>query len=163
MKNKNTVQTVLSRDINDLREFEKMKETMLFFIILFSLFSNTHAQYSNSTAQYFAAKSEETTKLTSLIENHPDVVTDFFPQSVLLQNNYYVYDYPDVSKYRIGLLVDPCRGNSYDCCMNTYGSAEYPALLTPGIEQDRVYKYIVIGIFCLALSFSLLIFFHFII
>jgi hypothetical protein len=135
-----------------------MNETMMIcIIVLFSLISNVYAQYANSTAQYFAAKSEETTKLIDLVESHPDVITDFFPQSLLLQNNYYVYNYPDVSKYRIGLLVDPCRGNSYDCCMNTYGSAEYHALLTPGIEQDRVYKYIVIGIvifiFPLAISF----------
>ena len=45
----------------------------------------------------------------------------------------------------MNILIDPCRYNSYNCCMNTFGSAEYPALLQPGLEADRVFQYIVLG------------------
>ena len=41
--------------------------------------------------------------------------------------------------------MDPCRFNSYNCCMNVYGSAEYHALLRSGLEVERVYKYPVIA------------------
>lgn len=92
--------------------------------------------------QTFAQQSE---KLTEVIKTHPDVLTKFYPDALELRNSYYIFDYPISAKYRIGLLIDPCRFNSYDCCANTFGSAEYPALLTPGLEQDRVYKYIVLG------------------
>eukprot|EP01040_Poterioochromonas_malhamensis_P004475 gene4473-4798_t len=88
---------------------------------------------------------DQKTLLEAEIEKHPDVVEDYFPDSLLIPNDYYVYDYPISAKYRLGILVDPCRDNDYNCCNNTFGTPEYPALLTPGLEQDRVYKYIVLG------------------
>jgi hypothetical protein len=64
---------------------------------------------------------------------------------VLLDNNKYVFDFPLSAKYRIGILIDPCRFNAYNCCMNVYGTPEYPALLQSGLEAERAFKYEVIA------------------
>ncbi len=79
------------------------------------------------------------------IQSHPDVNLKFYPDRGLLPNDFYKYDYPESAKYRIGIILDPCRFNTYNCCMNVFGSPEYPALLTSNLEQDRAYKYLVIA------------------
>lgn len=81
----------------------------------------------------------------ALIQTNPDVNLIFNPNSIYNTTNYYIYDYPLTTDYRIGIIMDPCRSNSYNCCMNVFGSPEYPALLKPNLEADRVYKYIVIA------------------
>jgi hypothetical protein len=30
------------------------------------------------------------------------------------------YSEPDPENYKIGLLIDPCKGNDEECCMNIY-------------------------------------------
>jgi hypothetical protein len=93
----------------------------------------------------YESKATEIDQLIEGIEAHPDVIQKYQEYKLMINNNFYVEDYPISSKYRMNLLLDPCRFNSYNCCVNTYGSAEYPALLQPGLEQERVYKYIVLG------------------
>jgi hypothetical protein len=83
--------------------------------------------------------------LKTEIETHPDVEFHFNPDSVLLNNDKYVFDFPLSAKYRIGMLVDPCRFNAYNCCMNVFGTPEYPALLQSGLEPERAFKYEVIA------------------
>jgi hypothetical protein len=83
--------------------------------------------------------------LESEIKLHPDVEFYFDPESVLLHTDTYVFDYPVSANYRIGIIVDPCRYNSYDCCMNVFGSPEYAALLTSDLEDERLYRYEVIA------------------
>ena len=55
------------------------------------------------------------------------------------------YSFFNPQHFRVGLLIDPCRGNSPDCCMNSYGSPEYPSLITSRLEAERFYKPRVIG------------------
>ena len=87
----------------------------------------------------------EVQALNAQIEEHPDVNFLFNPDSVLLDTNQYVFYYPLSAKYRIGMLIDPCRYNSYNCCVNVFGSPEYPALLTSNLEPERAFQYDVIA------------------
>jgi hypothetical protein len=86
-----------------------------------------------------------TATLLRSLERHPDVNLLFNPNSIYNNTNYYVYDFPTSTEYSIGIIFNPCVGNSYDCCMNVFGSPEYPALLTPYLESERVRKYLVIA------------------
>lgn len=83
--------------------------------------------------------------LVGEVQSHPDVNLFFYPDRALLSANSYVYDYPISADYRIGILIDPCRYNSYNCCMNVYGMPEYRALLSSGLESERVFKYNVLA------------------
>jgi hypothetical protein len=84
-------------------------------------------------------------ELRDEIETHPDVNFYYNPSSVLLDNNKYVFSYPLSAKYRIGIIVDPCRFNNYNCCMNVFGAPEYPSLLQSGLEAERAYQFNVIA------------------
>ena len=57
----------------------------------------------------------------------------------------YSFDYPTTDKYIIGMLIDPCRLNSYNCCINVFGTAEYPVLIASKLESERVVLYDVIA------------------
>eukprot|EP01034_Spumella_vulgaris_P029738 gene29738-36833_t len=83
--------------------------------------------------------------LTEEIKSHPDTNLFFYPERALASDATYVFNYPLSADFRIGLLIDPCRHNVYNCCMNVFGTPEYPALLKSNLEQDRVYKYVVIA------------------
>lgn len=86
-----------------------------------------------------------TERLEAEIQRNPDVNLLFNPNSAYNNTNYYVFHYPLATEYVISIIFDPCRSNSYNCCMNVYGSPEYPALLRPNLQQERIYKYIVIA------------------
>jgi len=83
--------------------------------------------------------------LEAQIRVHPDVEFYFDPESVLLNTDNYVFNFPISANYRIGMIIDPCRFNAYDCCLNVFGSPEYPALLTSNLEAERLFKYEVIA------------------
>lgn len=89
--------------------------------------------------------SDATQELIGEIKAHPDVNLIFNPQAAYPNNDYYVFDFPKIIDFRLGLLVDPCRYNNYDCCMGVFGTAEYPALLNSRLQQERVFKYTVIA------------------
>lgn len=114
-------------------------------LLLCNIFHLSFSQFRNTTSQYDQALKEGTESLQEQIEDHPDVEFFFDPSSALIDNNFYVYDFPESANYRIGIIVDPCRSNSYDCCMNVFGSPEYPALLTSNLEAERVFRYEVIA------------------
>lgn len=127
-----------------------MKFDLFTLFLLFCLFVYTYppgadAQYRNYTSQYQLKKKTQTKLLIGQLQSHPDLIYEYFPDKQFINNDFYVYDYPIASKYRIGVLVDPCRYNNYNCCMNVFGTPEYPALLQPGLEQERVYKYRVLA------------------
>lgn len=88
---------------------------------------------------------ENEAALLEQIELHPDTELYFRPLNQQLNADAYEFVYPLSSEYRIGLLMDPCRYNSPDCCMNIYGSPEYHALLSSGLQQERVFKYNVLA------------------
>lgn len=83
--------------------------------------------------------------LVGELQSHPDVTAIFYPENLMINNDYYVENYPESANFRIGILMDPCRYNAYNCCMNTFGSPEYPTLLKSNLEQERAYKYLVIA------------------
>lgn len=87
----------------------------------------------------------ETLVLEQLLDRNPEVQFYLNPRSALIYSNSYVFDFPLSSSYRIGILIDPCRLNSYDCCMNVFGTAEYPALIKSPLEAERVFKYDVLA------------------
>ncbi len=111
-----------------------------------NIFLNTDTKwkhvYYNTDNQTMA---ENTAALKEKITSHPDVNILFHPQRALIGADSYVFNYPLSADYRIGLLVDPCRFNAYNCCMNVFGTPEYPILLQSGQEAERVLKYKVIA------------------
>mmetsp|Transcript_19797 Transcript_19797/g.33126 ORF Transcript_19797/g.33126 Transcript_19797/m.33126 type:complete len:539 (+) Transcript_19797:100-1716(+) len=114
-------------------------------IITLSFCVTTHAQFRNDTSQYALTLKAETESLQDEIKLHPDVAFFFDPEIVLINRNSYIFDFPESANYRIGIIVDPCRFNSYDCCMNIFGMPEYAALLSSDLEAERVFKYEVIA------------------
>lgn len=93
----------------------------------------------------FEAMSTATESLIAQIKTHPDVNLIFNPSAAYPDKSYYIYDFPTTTDFRLGLLVDPCRNNNYNCCMEVFGTAEYPALLDSKLQQERVFKYKVIA------------------
>ena len=79
------------------------------------------------------------------IQSHPDANLFFYPDRALLPSGGYVFNFPLSADYRIGILMDPCRFNAFNCCINVFGSSEYRALLSSGLETERVFKYIVLA------------------
>ena len=59
----------------------------------------------------------------------------------------YSFNFPLPEQYKIGLLVNPCKGHpeGYSCCQNKFGMPEYPKLKRDGLEQDRIQKKITLG------------------
>jgi len=51
--------------------------------------------------------------------------------------NTYAFDFPLPQDFRISIFIDPCRFNAYNCCINVFGAAEYPALRVSGLEPER--------------------------
>lgn len=84
-------------------------------------------------------------QLREQIQSHPDTNLYFFPDRAGPSKDNYTFDYPDPADYRIGINIDPCRFNSYDCCLNAFGSTEYPSLITSGLEQERFFRYNVLA------------------
>lgn len=37
----------------------------------------------------------------------------------------------------MNVIVDPCLGLEYDCCVDRYGTPEYPILMNPKLESYR--------------------------
>eukprot|EP00956_Cyclotella_meneghiniana_P007936 scaffold10558_cov70-Cyclotella_meneghiniana.AAC.3 len=75
--------------------------------------------------------------LLYLLETHPDVMEDYFPdkESKEVYHEYRI-SYPPIEDYAISMLVNPCGVNGthgrndnialgYDCCMSRFGSGEY--------------------------------------
>jgi hypothetical protein len=83
---------------------------------------------------------ENAETLLGQIQSNPDVNLLFYPEREYISSDSYVYEYPESANYRLGLLIDPCRYNAYNCCMNVFGSPEYPKLLISGVDQNRVFK-----------------------
>jgi hypothetical protein len=86
-----------------------------------------------------------TENLEEVVRSNPDVIELFYPEKKYIYNDYYVESMPESATYRIGIILDPCRYNTYNCCMNVFGTPEYPALLKSNLEQERVFKYKVLA------------------
>ena len=93
--------------------------TVTCYFALFCIFLNPIiAQYSVDTAQYKFGIAEQQVLLTEQVKSLPDTNFYFYPERQYLYKSTYTFDFLTSVDYRIGLLVDPCRFNSYNCCMN---------------------------------------------
>lgn len=102
-------------------------------------------QYAADTVIYQQTKEANEEKLVGQIKSHPDTEIFFYPERQLIYNNDYRFYLPLVGEYKISIIMDPCRGNSPDCCMNIFGSPEYASLIVSGLESSRVQTFPVIA------------------
>lgn len=114
-------------------------------LIVFLLSYRCFAQYRQGTAEYKQAWLQGTATLLNEIESNPDVQYIFDPDSALIDNTFYVNNFPLPEEYRISIAIDPCRYLPYNCCMNVFGTPEYTSLIDNGLEAERQVKYAVLG------------------
>ena len=120
----------------------------LFALILVCFIYSGHAQYRDYTDKYKEVMLENREGLVEdLYQSNEEINLFFNPERSLLYNDGFVYVYPTSEEYRIGIIIDPCRGHTdpYSCCMNVFGVPEYAALKVTGHTQERVVNYPVIG------------------
>ena len=102
-------------------------------------------QYKQGTGTYNQTIDAAIAELQEVVQSNPETIQNYYPEKLEIPNDGYVYDYPNIIHYRIGMLMDPCRFLPYNCCMNVFGTAEYPSLRLTGHEQERALKYPVLG------------------
>jgi hypothetical protein len=104
-------------------------------------------QYRSYTDKYAEVMLEEEANLKDeVLAGDTDLSTWNDPDSVLLPNDEFIFSFPLSEEYRIGVIVDPCRGHAnYSCCMNVFGSPEYPSLKASTHSQERVLRYTELG------------------
>jgi len=121
---------------------------LIVIIYCSSLCFSQYIEFSNKFNEVMASAVED---LTAQIMTHPDYVQwrypDFTdaPDKMPIPTKKYIYSHPDQEDYQIGILIDPCRNLSYNCCLNYYGTPEYLALRKPGLESERVVRKLVLG------------------
>eukprot|EP00904_Undaria_pinnatifida_P012814 jgi/Undpi1/8663/HiC_scaffold_25.g11128.m1 len=112
-------------------------------IVVARLFGKADAQYKTGTALYEDHLDIAEAELTASLKGGEYVEDVFYPERQYEDTDTYVYEFPDSSDYTIGIIVEPCKGNSYDCCHRFYGSPEYPMLIEPdGSSFRAVDKYL---------------------
>ncbi|CAN0375993.1 unnamed protein product, partial [Pylaiella littoralis] len=103
----------------------------------------TDAQYNADPPLYEEIMEKAEEDLTASLKGGEYVEDVFFPDRQHGDTDTFVYDYPDSSDYTIGIIVDPCKGNSYDCCHRFYGAPQYAMLIEPDETSYRaVDKYL---------------------
>ncbi|CAM9623678.1 unnamed protein product, partial [Ectocarpus sp. 13 AM-2016] len=95
-------------------------------------------QYTADTLLFEENMEKAEADLTASLKGGDYVEDVFFPERQYADTDIFVYEYPDSSDYTIGIIVDPCKGNSYDCCNRFYGAPEYPMLIDPDQSSYRV-------------------------
>jgi len=114
--------------------------------VLALLFRFATAQFPRSSQNYIEEMLAQDSALNDLLlETQPDLNYYFRPQSAILSNDNYRFDYPIVTQYRINMIIDPCRNLAPNCCMNVYGVNEYPSILRNNFETERQVIFPVIG------------------
>jgi hypothetical protein len=126
-----------------------LEQFLLFSVLYFGLLIGlTVSQYRYGEDKYIEAMNVAETELTDqILDAHEELAVHVDPYSVLLPNNDYRFHYPLSEEYRIQMIIDPCRGHTdpISCCVNVYGSPEYPKLIVSGHTQERVVAYSVLG------------------
>ncbi|CAM9598837.1 unnamed protein product [Scytosiphon promiscuus] len=111
-----------------------------FFVLLLHAAA---AQYNPDTPLYEENMGKAEADLIASLEGGEYVEDVFYPERQYGDTDTFVFEFPDSSEYTIGIIVDPCKGNSYDCCHRFYGSPEYPMLVEPDETSFRaVEKYL---------------------
>ena len=119
---------------------------LLLLLLLLCRPPSLRAQFPRDSPQYLERMAQQDSLLLeNILFNNTELNTYLHPESALLANDGYRFDYPITTIYRINIIVDPCRFLRADCCMNVYGVAEYPSMLRSGLEPERQVVYPVIG------------------
>lgn len=71
--------------------------------------ATVRGQFQKGSPLYKQAIKKEKQHLYEKITTNPDVNYFFHPENALINNNGYIYDYPNPEQYRISMLIDPCR------------------------------------------------------
>jgi hypothetical protein len=109
--------------------------------LAFLLAPQSWAQFQRGTPLFKQAVKQQSANLYETVTTNPDVNLYFNPQNAYIYTNNYIFDYPNPEQYRISLLIDPCRFTGRpDCCMNVFGSPEYPKLKISPWEAERNFK-----------------------
>lgn len=75
--------------------------------------------------------------LITEVQTHPDVKLNFYHDSQFIYSNNYTFEFPIPEDYRLNIIFDPCRGNRFNCCLNVFGTPEYPKLISSDLEAER--------------------------
>lgn len=75
--------------------------------------------------------------LAKQVEMHPDINLIFNPNSQYLFASNYTFAFPIPEDYRLNMILDPCRYGAYNCCVNVFGTPEYPSLIASTLEAER--------------------------
>lgn len=98
-------------------------------------------QFEEHTQQYSEIMAQSTEELKELLMSTEDVEDYFYPARSYFNRDQYTYDIPHPQLYAIGLIVDPCVGNPYDCCTNMFGrgrpASSFPPSLPPSFVVGR--------------------------
>jgi hypothetical protein len=78
------------------------------------------------------AKAKQQAKLKA----HYLVQEQYFPWRSRLSKGSYTYFEPE--DFKVGLIMNPCKGNAYNCCNMRYGMAEYRVNKTMAGSPDRI-------------------------
>lgn len=111
---------------------------MIRIFIFFTCILTISAQWPDDSAKYAEVLEENTQELDALIETHEDVELIIHPDRAQIYTNTYVYDRPETEDYIVGIIIDPCRANSPDCCVNFFGTPEFSMKRVRGLEPERV-------------------------
>jgi hypothetical protein len=114
-------------------------------LLLVSYFLQSQSQFQSGTSQYDQLLETNIGLLNEELQSHPDVELTFYPERALPDNNQYRFDFPLSENYRLNIIMDPCKGQQPDCCMNVFGTNEYPKLKIDGQEVERVNRKIVLA------------------
>eukprot|EP01031_Cornospumella_fuschlensis_P023227 gene23227-28213_t len=77
-----------------------------------------------------------TEELQGQIQSHPDVNLLFYPGRKYINTKFYKFDFPESANYRLGVLIDPCRMNKYNCWLEQERIAKYP-VIAPDAEVSK--------------------------
>jgi hypothetical protein len=111
--------------------------TALLVVLVLSFLARGGSQFRNYTAQYAELMERNVAELYEEIELHPDVELVRYPERALINADKYRFDFPLAEEFRLNIIMNPCKGKAPDCCMNVFGTAEYPKLKLDGLEAER--------------------------
>lgn len=98
-------------------------------------------QYGETTKKYKEVMQEEEEKLAESMKDNSYIAEMLAPDTLRINLNRYRFDTPAVTDFRLNIILDPCRGNSPDCCMHSYGTPEYGILIrTPEPYASQKYR-----------------------
>lgn len=107
-------------------------------LVMLNILVVVNAQYMQGTEKFAEEMAQQKELLTEELIDDEYTAAVLDPPLPFSTYNTYSYENPPPSDYAIGILMDPCKSNEYDCCMRRFGSPEYPMLLDPDDSDYRL-------------------------